>query len=166
MKFDTLDGEYGGEGSHQYLESKPADSAAVGLDLSRERLLGIDMRGADLSHANLSNSLIAGSNLEGANLASASLNGATLAGVNLKSADFSGADLSSSRWISVDILGADFAEAGTGGAKSIGVDWSSSRVPPGSKPKPMVTPVIFMPLIVIGGIMLSLFLRWRYRKNL
>jgi len=164
MEFEALDGEYDGEES-QYLEGGITDSDVVGLDLSNERLLGIDMRGADLSHANLSNSFIAGANLEGANLANAILKGATLAGVNLKSADFSGADLSGSKWISVDVKGADFAEAATGGTKSIGVDWSSSRVPPDSKPKPMVTPVIFMPLIVVGGIILSLFLRWRYRKN-
>ena len=70
MAFEAFDGEYEGEES-QYLEESIIDSDAVGLDLSNERLLGIDMRAADLSHANLSNSFIAGANLKGANLANA-----------------------------------------------------------------------------------------------
>ena len=164
MAFEALDGEYDGEES-QYLEESVIDSDAVGLDLSNERLLGIDMQGADLSHANLTNSFISVANFKGANLANANLIGATLAGVNLQGADFSGADLSDSKWISVDIEGATFGETVTAGTKSIGVKWSSSNVPPDDKPGPMVTPLIFMPLIIVGGVILSLFLRWRYRKH-
>lgn len=146
-------------------EPVPADTDDIGLDLSSERLTGLEMQGADLSHANLSSAMIAGSNLAGANLANARLNGTTVAGVNLEGANFSGADLTNSRWIAVNIKGADFGDATTTGAKSVRVDWSSSRVPPAEQPGPMVRPLIFMPLIVLGGLGLSLYLRWTYRKR-
>jgi len=146
-------------------EISTSDTGEFGLDLSNEKLTGLEMRGADLSHANLSGSLIASSNLAGANLSNARLNGTTLAGVNLEGADFSSADLTNSKWIAVNIEGADFGGAVMTGVKSVAVDWLSSHVPPNVKPGPMVRPLIFMPLIVLGGLGLSIYLRWTYRQR-
>jgi uncharacterized protein YjbI with pentapeptide repeats len=164
MPFEAFENENNHDAEQPKAGEVPG-SETNGLDLSNERLLGIDMRGADLSRANLSQALIAGANFESANLANARLIGTTLAGANLQGVNFSGADLSGSRWISVDIEGADFSDAITVGAKSVGVKWTSSAVPPGNKPGPMLTPLVFMPLIVTGGVILSLILRWRYRQR-
>ncbi len=149
----------------QLYESESAGFDVMALDLSNERLIGLEMQGADLSNANLSKALIAGSNLAGANLSHARLIGTSLAGVNLDGANFSSADIRDSKWIAVKIEGADFGGTMTDGVRSVLVDWSSTSVPPANKPGPMVTPFIFMPLVVIGGVFLSLFLKWKYRKR-
>ena len=164
MAFEAFDDQLDG-GENPYLDGGLANPDAVSLDLSNERLLGIDMQGADLSDANLSRSLIAASNFEGTNLSNASLEGATLVGVNIQSADLTGANLKNSKWISVDVRNADFSGASLDWAKSVRVKWAAASVPPAKKPGAMVTPLVFMPIIVLGGILLSLLLRWRYGKD-
>ncbi|MFN2187538.1 MAG: pentapeptide repeat-containing protein [Candidatus Promineifilaceae bacterium] len=164
MTFKAFDDSSGNDQGY-YPKRAASDADFKRLDLSSERLLGIDMVGADLSHAILSSSLIAGANFEGANLSGASLVRATLAGVNLRKANLANADLSESKWISVDVRDADFGDAVMDGAKSVRVNWSSATTPPERKPGPMVTPFVFMPLILVGGLILSLLLRWRYRKE-
>lgn len=135
------------------------------LDLSNQRLTGLEMRGADLSHVDLSNTVIAGSNLAGVNLSHAQLSGATVIATNLEGADFSGGDLSHSKWIAVNITGAKFGDAVMNGVRSAVVDWSSAKEPPVDKPGLLITPVIFMPLLIAGGVLLSLILRWKNRKS-
>ena len=162
MTFESFENEeYGIES--QYPTDELVDDDVLGLDMSNERLIGIDMRGADLSHADLSHSFIAGVNFAGANLAKASLEETTLIGVNFRKAVLSGAYLRDGRWISADVTGADFNDVHSSGLRSFGVNWSTSSIPPQKKPGRMVTPVIFMPLIMIAGLILSLILRWRFR---
>ena len=57
--------------------------STIELDLSNQRLTGLEMRGVDLSHVDLSNTVIAGSNLAGVNLSHAQLSGATVIATNL-----------------------------------------------------------------------------------
>lgn len=152
------------DASYHPPEPVSVETEPIGLDLSKERLTGLEMRGTDLSHADVTKAVIAGSNLAEANLKHAQLNRATLAAVNLEGADLTGADLSDSKWIAVNISGADFGDVVTDGARSVSVDWSSAKVPPLNRPGPMITPLVFMPLLLLGGFALSLLLRWRTRK--
>jgi uncharacterized protein YbjQ (UPF0145 family) len=55
-------------------------------NLSRETLVGADLRGADLSHGDHRNADLTNADLRGANLAYADLRGAALTGVNVEGA--------------------------------------------------------------------------------
>ncbi len=58
-----------------------------------------------------------------------------------------------------------FGDAVMIGVRSAVVDWSSAKEPPVDKPGLLITPVIFMPLLIAGGVLLSLILRWKNRKS-
>ena len=65
----------------------------VGIDMRGAQLSFLDFRGAGLSHAKLQKSILWEANLQGAKLEHAKLQGADLLGAKLRYADFSGAEL-------------------------------------------------------------------------
>ena len=80
-------------------------------DLSRARLLGLDLSGSDLSGFDLRDTWLRQVNLSGTNLADAKLTGVNFTGANLRDLDLSGFDLQGADFGSADLSGAILTDA-------------------------------------------------------
>jgi len=107
-----------------------AEQNHSGEDLSRLRLVAMDLRGKDFSHASLEWADLTECDLSGARLIDANLHGAYLTGAQLDLADLSNARLDDTY-----LLAANFGNAVLDGASFDGAIWDQGTVwPPGFTP--------------------------------
>jgi uncharacterized protein YjbI with pentapeptide repeats len=99
---------------------------APGADLTRIRLSGADLPGADLTRASMEYARLIGTNLAGADLTDADLQYADLRGADLRGADLTHVDL---RY--VDLRGAFLDGADLTGADLTGADLAGAWMPDG-----------------------------------
>lgn len=101
-------------------------------DLSRAKLLSVDVQGSNLGMANLSGADLREAKLGGVDLSGADLSGAYLSGADLYMANLSGADLTGARLNTAilseaDLSGADLSGADLSWVDLTGATWTDGR---------------------------------------
>jgi hypothetical protein len=89
-----------------------------GADLSRANIQGSEMNRVNLQGANLTEAALYNNSLTNANLSGANLSGAHLSGTNLKNANLNGANLSGADLSDVDLTGAKLKDTILTGIKT------------------------------------------------
>lgn len=114
-----------------------AGAELAGVDLSppdpddadyRAAFLGIDLAGADLSHARFVCARLTDANLAGATLERATLTLARLTDARLAGADLTGANLERARLDGADLRGADLSGANLWNSRLRGADLAGARL--------------------------------------
>lgn len=111
-----------------------AEAAMNGADLSRTRLLYMDLRGAKLVRANLGHAYLGFINLEGARLRGCNFGYSYMWRANLRGADLNSANLSHTTLWHADLRGADLSGASMEGANVWGTQFDTTTVLPDETP--------------------------------